>query len=109
VLALLTELSVLLLSYLASARKIGLRCWEVVRQQIKPTGGLEAEKGLRAIQANYVLKDGETERLLCIHSRVQHRISKWLDLLAQSKADRFGLTITQPLETNGQHGDGALE
>ena len=67
------------------------------------------EDGLRAIQSNYALKDGETERLLLYHSRVQHRISKWLSMLAQSKADRLGLTITQPLETNGENGDGALE
>jgi hypothetical protein len=36
-------------------------------------------------------------------------VYKWLSLLAQSKADRLGLTITQPLETNGENGDGALE
>jgi hypothetical protein len=67
------------------------------------------EEGVRSIEANYALKDGETERLLLYHSRVQHRISKWLSMLAQSKADRLGLTITQPLETNGENGDGALE
>jgi hypothetical protein len=67
------------------------------------------EEGLRAIQANYALKNGETERLLLYHSRVQHRISKWLSMLAQSKADRLGLTITHPLETNGGNGDGPFE
>ena len=41
--------------------------------------------------------------------RVQNRIAKWLSLLAQSKADRLGLTITEPLESNGENGDGALE
>jgi len=30
-------------------------------------------------------------------------------LLAQSKADRLGLTITQPLEVNGENGDGAFD
>jgi hypothetical protein len=63
------------------------------------------EEGVRAIQANYALKNGETERLLLYHSRVQHRISKWLNMLAQSKADRLGLTITQPLESTGENGD----
>jgi hypothetical protein len=62
------------------------------------------EDGVRSIEANYALKDGETERLLLYHSRVQNRIAKWLSLLAQSKADRLGLTITQPLEGNGENG-----
>jgi hypothetical protein len=51
------------------------------------------EEGVRAIEANYALKEGETERLLLYHARVQNRIAKWLSLLAQSKADRLGLTI----------------
>jgi hypothetical protein len=67
------------------------------------------EEGVRSIEANYALKDGETERLLLYHARVQNRIAKWLSLLAQSKADRLGLTITQPLESNGENGDAALE
>jgi hypothetical protein len=67
------------------------------------------EDGVRSIEANYALKDGETERLLLYHARVQNRIAKWLSLLAQSKADRLGLTITQPLESNGENGDGALD
>jgi hypothetical protein len=67
------------------------------------------EEGVRSIEANYALKDGETERLLLYHARVQNRIAKWLSLLAQSKADRLGLTITQPLESNGENGDGAHE
>ena len=67
------------------------------------------EDGVRAIEANYALKEGETERLLLYHARVQNRIAKWLSLLAQSKADRLGLTIIQPLESNGENGDGALE
>jgi hypothetical protein len=67
------------------------------------------EDGVRSIEANYALKDGETERLLLYHARVQNRVAKWLSLLAQSKADRLGLTITQPLESNGDNGDGALD
>ena len=67
------------------------------------------EDGLRGIEANYVLKDGESERLLLYHARIQNRVAKWLSLLAQSKADRLGLTITQPLESNGDNGDGALK
>jgi hypothetical protein len=66
------------------------------------------EEGVRSIEANYTLPDGETERLLLYHSRVQNRVAKWLSLLAQSKADRLGLTITQPLEVNGENGDGAF-
>jgi hypothetical protein len=34
-------------------------------------------EGVRAIETNYLLKDGETERLLLYHSRVQSRIAKW--------------------------------
>jgi hypothetical protein len=57
-----------------------------------------------------MLRDGETERLLLYHSRVQSRISKWLALLGQAKADRLGLTITQPIETaNGENSNGAFE
>ena len=67
------------------------------------------EEGVRSIEANYALKDGETERLLLYHARVQNRVAKWLSLLAQSKADRLGLTITQPLDSNGENGDGALD
>jgi len=67
------------------------------------------EDGVRSIEANYALKDGETERLLLYHARVQNRVAKWLSLLAQSKADRLGLTITQPLDSNGENGDGALD
>ena len=66
------------------------------------------EEGVRSIEANYTLPDGETERLLLYHSRVQNRVAKWLSLLEQSKADRLGLTITQPLEVNGENGDGAF-
>jgi hypothetical protein len=67
------------------------------------------EAGLRSIEAGYILENGETERLLLYHSRIQHRASKWLSMLAQSKADRLGLTITQPLENNGENGDGTLD
>jgi hypothetical protein len=72
------------------------------------------EEGVRAIEANYVLKDGETERLLLYHTRVQSRIAKWLSMLAQSKADRLGLNLVEPLEatqisTNGENGDAALD
>jgi hypothetical protein len=67
------------------------------------------DEGMRSIEANYALKNGETERLLLYHARILHRISKWLNLLAQSKADRLGLTITQPIESNGENSDGAFE
>ena len=67
------------------------------------------EDGVRSIETNYTLKDGEFERLVLYHARVQNRIAKWLSLLAQSKADRLGLTITQPLDSNGADGDGAFE
>jgi hypothetical protein len=63
---------------------------------------------VRSIEANYTLRDGETERLLLYHTRVQNRVAKGLSLLAQSKADRLGLTITQPLEVNAENGDGAF-
>jgi hypothetical protein len=61
------------------------------------------------VNANYALKNAETERLLLYHARLQNRIAKWLSLLAQSKADRLGLTLTQPLESNGDNGNGDLE
>jgi hypothetical protein len=66
---------------------------------------------VRAIETNYILRDGETERLLLYHSRIQNRVVKWLSLLAQSKADRLGLTLVEPIElgANGTNGDGALE
>ena len=67
------------------------------------------EDGLRGLEANYTLANGGTERLQSYHSRVQSRITKWLALLGQSKADRLGLTITQPLEVNGENGDAAFE
>jgi hypothetical protein len=69
------------------------------------------EEGVRSIETNYILRDGETERLLLYHSRIQNRIAKWLSLLAQSKADRLGLTLVEPVElnVNGVNGDGALE
>jgi hypothetical protein len=72
------------------------------------------EDGLRGIEANYVLKDGEAERLLLYHARIQNRVQKWLSMLAQSKADRLGLNLVEPLDaaqisTNGENGDGALE
>ena len=61
-----------------------------------------------------MLKDGETERLLLYHVRVQNRIAKWLSMLAQSKADRLDLNLVEPLEaaqisTNGENGDVALD
>ena|SRR5215469_16521495 len=58
------------------------------------------EERVRAIQANYALEDGETERLLLYHSRVQRRISKWLNMLAQSNTDRLGLTLVESVEVN---------
>jgi len=72
------------------------------------------EEDVRAIQANYALKNGETERLLLYHARVQNRVQKWLSMLAQSKADRLGLTLVEPLDvaqisTNRENGDGALD
>jgi hypothetical protein len=48
------------------------------------------EEGVRSIEANYALKNGETKRLLLYHARVQNRIAKWLSLLAQSKAGGSG-------------------
>jgi hypothetical protein len=66
------------------------------------------EEGVRSIEANYTLRDGETERLLLYHARIQNRVAKWLSLLAQSKADRLGLTIIQPGGINGENGDGAF-
>jgi hypothetical protein len=68
------------------------------------------ETGVRGIETNYTLRDGERERLLLYHSRVQNRIAKWLALLGQSKADRLGLTMIQPTESNnGENGVAALE
>jgi hypothetical protein len=69
------------------------------------------EDGVRSIEANYMLQYGETERLLLYHSRVQNRIAKWLSLLAQSKADRLGLTLVEPVElsANGANDNGHLE
>lgn len=68
------------------------------------------EEGLRGLETNYTLANGETERLLLYHSRVQNRVAKWLALLGQSKADRLGLVMVQPSESNnGENGDAALE
>jgi hypothetical protein len=72
------------------------------------------EDGLPGIEANYLLKDGEAERLLLYSARIQNRVQKWLSMLAQSKADRLGLNMVEPLDaaqipTNGANGDGALE
>jgi hypothetical protein len=68
------------------------------------------EEGVRGIETNYTLRDGETKRLLLYHSRVQNRVAKWLALLGQSKADRLGLVMVQPSESNnGENGDAALE
>jgi hypothetical protein len=67
-------------------------------------------EGVRAIETHYLLKYGETERLLLYHSRVQSRIAKWLALLGLARDDRLGVTTTRPLEvTNGINGDGNLE
>jgi hypothetical protein len=68
------------------------------------------EKGAREIEANYTLRDGETERLLLYHSRVQSRISKWLALLGLARDDRLGVTTTRPIEMeNGDNGDADIE
>ena len=72
------------------------------------------EEGVCSIEANYALKDGETERLLLYHARVQNRIAKWLSMLGQSKADRLGLNLVEALDaveipSNGENGDGALD
>jgi hypothetical protein len=69
-------------------------------------------EGVRAIETNYLLKNGETERLLLYHSRVQSRIAKWLALLGLARDDRLGLTTTRPLEVtngNGENSNGAFE
>jgi len=72
------------------------------------------EDGLRGIEANYVLKDGETERLLLYHARIQNRIAKWLRLIGESRAERAGLMYVRPAEVDGNgvggdNGDGALD
>ena len=65
---------------------------------------------MRSIEANYMLRNRETERLLLYHAQVQNRVQKWLSMLAQSKADRFGLTLVEPIESlNGDNGDAALD
>ena len=66
------------------------------------------EDGLRGLEVNYTLANGGTEICNPIISRVQSRITKWLALLGQSKADRLGLTIIQPAGINGENGDGAF-
>ena len=65
------------------------------------------------IEANYVLKDDEAERLLLYHARIQNRIAKWLRLIGESRAERAGLVYVRPAEVdgngvNGENGDGAL-
>jgi hypothetical protein len=72
------------------------------------------EDGLRGIEANYVLKDGESERLLLYHARIQNRIAKWLRLIGESRAERAGLVYVRPAEVDGngaggENGDGALD
>jgi hypothetical protein len=65
------------------------------------------EEGERSIHVQYILRDGETERLLLYHARIQNRCAKWIGLLGQSKADRLGLTLVQPIESlnGGSNGD----
>jgi hypothetical protein len=85
-----------------------------VRDNLEELRATLAE-GVRAIETNYLLKDGETERLLLYHSRVQSRIAKWLALLGLARDDRLGLTTTRPLEVtngngdNGENSNGAFE
>jgi hypothetical protein len=72
------------------------------------------EEGLRGIEANYVLKDGESERLFLYHARIQNRIAKWLRLIGESRAERAGLVYVSPAEVDGNraggaNGDGALD
>jgi hypothetical protein len=44
-------------------------------------------------------------------ARIQNRVQKWLSMLAQSKADRLGLNLVEPLNAthNGANGDGAID
>jgi hypothetical protein len=80
-----------------------------VRDELEELRATLAE-GVRAIETHYLLKDGETERLLLYHSRVQSRIAKWLALLGLARDDRLGVTTTRPLEViNGTNGNGAFE
>jgi hypothetical protein len=72
------------------------------------------EEGVRGIECNYLLKDGEAERLLLYHARIQNRIAKWLRLIGESRAERAGLVYVSPAEVDGngaggENGDGALE
>jgi hypothetical protein len=69
------------------------------------------EEGVRGIECNYLLKDGESERLFLYSARIQNRVQKWLSMLAQSKADRLGLNLVEPLDAthNGANGDGAID
>src|SRR5262249_44010798 len=43
------------------------------------------EDGLRGIEANYVLRDGDAERMLLYHARIQNRIVKSLRLIGESR------------------------
>jgi hypothetical protein len=92
-----------------SAAALLLALCRRVRDELEELRQTLAE-GVRTIETHYLLKDGETERLLLYHSRVQSRIAKWLALLGLARDDRLGLTTTRPLEvTNGNNGHGTLE
>jgi hypothetical protein len=70
--------------------------------------------GLRGIEANHVLKDGEFERMLLYSARIQNRVAKWLRLIGESRAERAGLVYVRPAEVDGNgaggdNGDGTLD
>ena len=67
-----------------------------------------------------LLLHGITRGRLDLGNRVRElsvsvfRSKTWLSMLAQSKADRLGLNLVEPLDgaqilTNGENGDGALD
>jgi hypothetical protein len=72
------------------------------------------EKGLQGFAANYLIKQGGTERLLLYHARIQNQFVKWVRLIVESKAEREGLVYVRPAEVDGNgvggdNGDGALD
>jgi hypothetical protein len=69
------------------------------------------EEGLRGIEANYLLKDGEAERMLLYSARIQNRIAKSLRLIGEARAERKGLVYMRPAEVdgNGDNGDGTFD
>ena len=64
------------------------------------------EKGLCTLQANYVLHQGGMELQVHYHDRIANRVTKWLALFGQAKADRLGLFSMRPDDGgNGETGD----